>query len=98
MSNLGHHENLPIPHPLFSCAFSGCTEEVSYESDSLFWYAAGKKWVCENCWENLPRIGADEESELPKLGPSLEAYILASSLSAADLLQKTKHLKHETNL
>lgn len=76
-----------IPRPLFSCSVAGCREEVSYHADQLFWYAPDHAWVCENCWDDLPRIGGEDGGEVPERGISLQAHILASSLSAADLLQ-----------
>jgi hypothetical protein len=91
----GRHQCLVLPRPLFSCSIDGCQEEVSYHADQLFWYEQDKNWVCENCWDDLPRIGDEDEGEVPERGVSLEAHILGLSLSAADLLQNVRAVATE---
>ena len=76
-----------IPRPSFPCCVDCCREEVSYLADQLFWYAPYNDWVCVNCWDDLPRIGGEDDGEVPERGISLHAHILELSLSAADLLQ-----------
>lgn len=72
-----------IPEPLFSCSEDGCREECSYTANMLHWYEAGQRWVCENCWENLPMI---DEENMPPIGISLKMWLLRENVSVAALL------------
>lgn len=80
-------DGFAIPRALFSCSQPGCCEEVSYYADQLYWYAAGKRWVCENCWEDLPAPTNDDDK--PTRGITLAEYIIGRELPAVALLHKT---------
>ncbi len=56
-----------IPEALYSCSNRYCAQDVSYYADQLYWYARQKRWVCENCFGDLP--------DSPKRGIALEGYI-----------------------
>lgn len=72
-----------IPQALFPCSNTWCSQEVSYHADQLYWYEAGKKWVCEYCWDELP---ADEGGNSPSRGISLMKHITAVNPLAVALL------------
>lgn len=74
-----------IPRALFSCSNKYCREEVSYHADQLYWYAQEKRWVCENCWDNLPDP-TDEEGR-PTRGVTLAEHIIGGDFKAVALLQ-----------
>lgn len=67
-----------IPSALFSCSNEYCGAEVSYHADQLYWYAAEKRWVCENCWGDLP--GPTDEDDRPCRGVTLAEHIKAVAL------------------
>jgi hypothetical protein len=64
---------------------------VSYYAEDLFWCEGEQGFVCENCWEYLPRVRVnpedeDEDGELPPRGLSLADVIRARELLAVDLI------------
>lgn len=71
-----------IPRALFSCSNEYCREEVSYHADQLYWHAAEKRWVCENCWDNL--------DGRPPRGITLAEHIIGGDFKAVTLLQNEK--------
>lgn len=76
-----------IPRALFSCSNEYCREEVSYHADQLYWYAQEKRWVCENCWDNLP--GPTDEDGSPTRGVTLAEHIIGGDFKAVTLLQSS---------
>ena len=77
-----------IPRALFSCSNTYCAEEVSHHADDLYWYAAEQRWVCEQCWDNLP--APTDEAGNPTRGITLAEYIIGRQLPAVALLQNVK--------
>lgn len=61
------------PRALFSCSNQYCAEENSYHASQLNWYAPEQRWVCENCWDDLP---PDSNDEPPLRGISLSEHLL----------------------
>lgn len=74
------------PKPLYSC--SVCREDCSCEAEDLFWYAAESRWVCENCWDELPAINDGEDS--PKKGLSLKEYLAYANLALEKQVEELK--------
>lgn len=72
------------PHALFSCSNKYCQVECSYPADMLYWYEREKRWVCENCWDDLDY--ENEGEDRPQMGMTLEAYIVQNRLMAAEIL------------
>jgi hypothetical protein len=74
-----------IPRALFSCSNEYCRQEVSYYADQLYWHAAEKRWVCENCWDDLP--GPTDDDDRPTRGVTLAEHIIGGDFKAVVLLQ-----------
>lgn len=77
-----------IPRALFPCSNDYCREEVSYHADQLYWHAAEKRWVCENCWDDLP--GPTDEEGRPMRGITLAEHIIGGDFKAVALLQNSE--------
>lgn len=77
-----------IPRALFSCSNQYCREEVSYHADQLYWHAAEKRWVCENCWDDLP--GPTDDDGHPTRGITLAEHIIGGDFKAVTLLQNDR--------
>ena len=77
-----------IPRALFSCSNEYCREEVSYHADQLYWHAAEKRWVCENCWDELP--GPTDDDGRPTRGITLAEHIIGGDFKAVTLLQNAE--------
>ena len=77
-----------IPRALFSCSNEYCCDEVSYHADQLYWHAAEKRWVCENCWDELP--GPTDEDGPPTRGITLAEHIIGGDFKAVTLLQNDR--------
>lgn len=77
-----------IPRALFSCSNDYCREQVSYHAEQLYWYAAENRWVCENCWDDLP-VPTDEDVR-PTRGMTLAEHIIGGDFNAVMLLSNDK--------
>ncbi len=82
----------PIPQAFFACSEAGCAEDTTYPAEMLYWYEPERRWVCENCWENLPPPNPDDDDGPlhPPRGESLEAYLTRTRPPLATLLDGRK--------
>jgi hypothetical protein len=78
----------PIPQALFSCSEEGCREETTYPADMLNWYEQESRWVCDNCWDELPAL--NEECDMPEKGETLENYLNSCCIQRDEILKGRK--------
>lgn len=57
----------------------------------LHWYEKERRWVCENCWDQLDYENEGEDH--PERGINLEQYIQQQKLTTADLLHNDQALR-----
>jgi hypothetical protein len=82
-----------IPRALFSCSNKYCREEVSYYADQLYWYDQEKRWVCDNCWDNLP--DPTDEDGRPTRGVTLAEHIIGGDFKAIALVRNAAMIDAE---
>jgi hypothetical protein len=78
----------PIPEALFSCSNQDCAEETTYPADMLNWYEEECRWVCDNCWDELPVL--NEECDMPEKGETLENYLNSCCIQRDEILKGRK--------
>jgi hypothetical protein len=75
----------PIPEALFSCSNQYCAEETTYPAEMLYWYEQECRWVCDNCWDDLPPL--NEECDMPEKGETLQDYLDRHNVQRAEILK-----------
>jgi len=83
-SELAPATGYAIPKAYFPCSNRYCAEETCYDAQQLYWYEKERRWVCENCWDDLDY--ENEGEDRPEKGVSLETYIKSQKLSAESII------------